>query len=255
MFVILTLSIRYPVDCVSNIASQKWSTPYDHLVLIENLTMPLTYKPSNVIIRDIKPFFNENQNRRYISSKICREYKPHNGPAKRTPSYRTMCYFWFAEFVKYTNKYSYLLRIDSDCLLLPKQIDPFLHFPRYIEASAYQGMDYHNLIFNMKDFYKSIDTINTVQKYWENWKSPYTNVMYINLSWTRSADVQSVIKKVNDTNCIFWARWGDLPLWGATMHLLNIPLKKMDLNYYHRSLNSNVLRGIITQNKRPHIKL
>ena len=190
-------------------------TPYDHLVFIEKFEgMPMAPQP-NVFVVDITDFFSRQVQRRSIGSSWCREYKPHNGPAKGTPQYRTMCHFWFAEFMQYAHRYRYIMRLDSDCMLSPNQKDPFLSPPEYIESASYQGMDYHNLIHNMADLFRTFDTRKNKHSYWHSWKSPYTSIMYINMTWARSDAVQKIVDAVNQTNCIIGLVQGDLPLWGA----------------------------------------
>ena len=64
------------------------------------------------------------------------------------------------------------------------------------------------------------------------WPNPYTNVMWIRIAYARQ--MQWVFDAVDASGCIFSNRWGDLPLWGATVRLQG-HASPLALAYEHRS--------------------
>ena len=246
----LTLGLEYPRNCVDAIASQGWSTPYDHLVFLvmprlasitslhELSGLPLGM-PKKVKLHNLSDFFASALPRRWQNSTFCRQYEGNITLGvlrfSGTPKYRAMFHFWFAEFESRLREYTYVLRIDADCILDAMQLDPFLRLPKSLTSPAKHGMEYPSLIDGMAIFFQQLNLLTNQAtanyKNWRLWMSPYTSIMLINMTWLRSPRVRAVISLVNQTNCIYWARWGDVPLWGATMRLLDAPTSTFRLSH------------------------
>lgn len=68
------------------------------------------------------------------------------------------------------------------------------------------------------------------------WPSPATNTFYLNLTWLYSTPtVLKWMQTVEKSQCVFSNRWGDLPVWGATMALTNETRYRWDVNVEHTS--------------------
>lgn len=164
-----------------------------------------------------------------------------------SPGYHSMCYFWFIRFQKYVEQYDWLLRIDDDCILkrdvrhniqlLPKNV----HFASAFwvdlskvasdtirpghEGSVVVGL--RNLTIHYARQKQLFDSIHS-------WHAPYTNVMYIDLTWLRNNTIiQDYMKIVEESQCIYSNRWGDLPLWGAAIYLVSEPPYQLKIPYFH----------------------
>jgi hypothetical protein len=64
---------------------------------------------------------------------------------------------------------------------------------------------------------------NNIQPYksFEQVICPYTNIMIVNVEYLRNnLTVQNFLKKIDDSNCIYSNRWGDLPIWGLILSTL-----------------------------------
>ena len=164
--------------------------------------------------------------------------------------YHSMCYFWFIGFRSYLNEYDWMFRIDADCQMQSesRQIiprPPDIHFasPHWQDLSA----DVSDLIARdkpdgfvvkgikrMVNSYASSTNISGFPIH--TWHAPYTNVMYLNLTWLRGNDViRRFMALVDRSQCIYSNRWGDLPLWGAAIALSQEPQSRLPLSYYHGS--------------------
>ena len=70
----------------------------------------------------------------------------------------------------------------------------------------------------------------------DSWSAPYTNSMYLNLTWYRSTSLLQQFKDhVLHSKCIYSGRWGDLPLWGANTLLTGLPQTVLNFTYIHLS--------------------
>ena len=150
--------------------------------------------------------------------------------------YKSMCRFWYAEFLKYTVAYSSLLRIDDDIVLdptIPKDPAPgqgnripvnTVHkmwgdhpgVVRGLWLLFYQLAERAHISYGKKatnPFYGQYRKgLNAA------WPSPYSNIVWFNLTWARQH--QWIYDAVGDTECIYHNRWGDHVLWGATLKML-----------------------------------
>ncbi len=229
---IATLCHIYPHKLVRNLQDQRWYIKYEHYIF-----MTFESNEKNNKLFNMLPYFQAHANRMQKKNSICN----HTG-SRHKIGYRTMCNFWYVDFMKYLHNCSFVLRIDSDIRLIPNQNDPFLRLPKTLSPVEWQKeMDKKKVMYGMIHLFQGI---NHELTYWE---SPYTNVMMINMSWINSESVQTIIRIVNDTNCIFYNRWGDLPLWGATVRLLEEEKEYLNLSYYHKSHYNRLVKSHFLQ--------
>ena len=92
---------------------------------------------------------------------------------------------------------------------------------------------------NMKRFVKSFASQHGLSPSFltlNTWHAPYTNCMYINAAWYRDEVLLHAFdKSVLASGCIYSGRWGDLPLWGAKLQLIQEPRRTLNFSYEHRS--------------------
>lgn len=221
--------------------------PEDHITLLQTATPELPLK----FIR-VDEIFQRNNNWNYWG--WCRA-----NPATKFFSlgYKRMCRFWFSEFFKALPEveYSWMLRIDLDCELNGEIEDHFkmsgvVHYAAVEYSSAnmthadgvnadtnYEGACVTGMLSAVADFTKTHDLPRVV-----TWMAPYTNVFFINLHWVRSNKViRDFMELVDTSGCIFSNRWGDLPLWGATLKLATERLVYLHMPYIHGSHHATVV--------------
>jgi alpha 1,2-mannosyltransferase len=195
-------------------------------------------------------------------------------PYWRNARYRSMCYFWIKNFVKYTNGYDYIMRLDDDSIIEePINTDLF-------ELAKVKDINYlSNIIhidcsmcnFEMKEFFSkhfpnSQDKIKEVfvdhklnvnSPYFQNFKNLYKVVKgeeyhgtevelsmpimyYNNFCITRTGfwskpEVQEIIDKIDKQGNIFYCRWGDAPLQTIIATLMDhSKISKVDFKYSKR---------------------
>ena len=171
------------------------------------------------------------------------------------PGYSAMCAFWFIDIPEVlADSYSHLLRIDADCILLHAgghiDEDPAeqlrakgIHIASYAYPSDSkifsQGLEafFASLAQNASHHERRWAALPPTEDGRTHIVSPYTNVMWLDLTWARSAAVRSVRAAVDASGCVSSNRWGDLVLWGATMRLLGeaAPVTVPQLSYLHMS--------------------
>jgi FkbM family methyltransferase len=165
-----------------------------------------------------------------------------------TPGYHSMCYFWFVAFRNYTLDYEWLLRIDDDVILINDIRTIIQSIPSSVAVASPR---WHNLFRSKHDKINGAisgavvqglhNLTNTFGKahglnYLHTWEAPYTNLMYVNLSWYRTNQlILDFTQAVVETECIYSNRWGDLPLWGAALALVENPDYFLKISYYHGS--------------------
>jgi len=186
----------------------------------------------------------------YVNNSIC----PSTKQSRRfNAGYHSMCYFWFIDFFIYLKDYQWLLRIDTDCELVKdsRELIPPKP-PIYFSSSYWMNLEEEkydtvsatkpdgDVVRGMKSMVKEIavrhqllsDNNNTIN----TWKAPYSNVMYLNLTWARDNHILTdIIHTVDSSQCIYSNRWGDSPLWGAAIRLLNQPYYLLPIAYFHGS--------------------
>jgi len=173
--------------------------------------------------------------------------------------YKNMCRFWFIGFLEYVQQYSWMLRLDPDCEfeeesrnLLPPKDSVFISSPAWLPlhnqrfdkiSTTYDGEVVKGMGPFVRKFIQekisALDGGKTIVI--DSWHAPYTNAMYMNLSMlfsntTREAQlIWQFLRAVDDSNCIYTNRWGDMPLWGAVLGILDHPVHFTSLAYYHWS--------------------
>lgn len=186
------------------------------------------------------------QHYHHVSNPIC---PPSSVSQSFGPGYFSMCYFWFLKFQEYVSQYDWMLRIDADCIL---QVDSRrniyylkknVHFAaaKWLnlegeEADNISERDGGSVVIGMRNLTQNFAFDHGIYDYIRTWRGPYTNVMYINLEWLRRAQIISkYMSVVEESGCIYGNRWGDLPLWGAAIHIAKEPTRRLNLSYFHGS--------------------
>lgn len=214
--------------------------PEDHITLLQKATpnLPLTF------IRVDEIFQRENK---WNTFGFC---KANAGTKMFSLGYKRMCRFWFSEFFKLLYDYSWMIRVDLDCEFISEIPEFFslhgvvnyatvkvLHLnqraPDDIDISAnFEGSCVTGLGFLVNDFINSSTSIANLN----SWTAPYTNVFFVNLHWLNSTSLlHKFYDYVDISGCIFSNRWGDLPLWGAALAVLEEPMAIMNTSYIHGS--------------------
>ena len=148
--------------------------------------------------------------------------------------YRSMCLFWFDDFLSYVDGYDMLLRIDDDCRLLPGQAEPTLPVGFHFATTQVGGCDATFVTDGMHKLFKSLQP----ETDFETCVNPYTNVMCVDLAWARAT--RAAKRPILDSQCIKINQWGDLPLWGAYLKMLGESLVQLGLSYKHDSHGAHV---------------
>ncbi len=153
--------------------------------------------------------------------------------------YRHMCNFWFIGFLEYTKKYDLLIRIDEDCEIsfsIDRMFD-LLEKKACVYGTWFEEGD-ERLTKGLLDYFKDFFQEENFSTLSDN-SGPYTNVIGFNLMKIREKKLLSEFqKKLKNDNLIFIRRWGDLPLWGATLRVLfkKDEYEELDfITYFHSS--------------------
>ena len=163
-------------------------------------------------------------------------------------NYRHMCHFWFVDFMKVTNTYNKLLRIDEDCFMQSSVDDIFSQlegqytfvagviFPDSEPTSV--GLNALTMSFigaNKSSLQFAIDDVNDTRIS----QGPYTNLIGYDLKKVReNVTFLKYQETVDKSEKIYERRWGDLPLWGESIYyIFGNDSMKIDKNikYYHGS--------------------
>jgi len=137
-----------------------------------------------------------------------------------------MCHFWSIGFLKYLDDYNYIIRIDEDCFVNNFDIDIFDNMIKneiHFISPMFQGQDEALVICGLEKLWNEFLQENNIQPYksFEQVICPYTNIMIVNVEYLRNnLTVQNFLKKIDDSNCIYSNRWGDLPIWGLILSTL-----------------------------------
>jgi hypothetical protein len=157
--------------------------------------------------------------------------------------YRHMCSFWFVDFWTFLEKYDYVIRIDEDCFVEFNIDELFNDLKTNKIITGKMEKDHDFVTRGMNEFTLDFVRENMNPNYNFPFRTPigpYTNVIALNLAVLRTNTMlKKYIKRVDESNQIYFSRWGDLPLWGqAVEHILpNNWLILKNLRYYHESHN------------------
>lgn len=171
-----------------------------------------------------------------------------------SPGYYSMCFFWFLRFDRYLTQYDWMLRLDDDCILVKdvrynvKMLPAKVHFASglWVDLSrgtsdAIRPIGEGDVVKGMRNLTIEFARKHAIFQEIHSWHAPYTNVMYIDLAWLRNNTMlQAYRQTVEDSQCIYSNRWGDLPLWGAAIHLTKEPRFHLRLPYFHGTHNTLV---------------
>lgn len=149
--------------------------------------------------------------------------------------YRHMCHFWFIGFWKYLDAYDMILRIDDDCLIRSNIDEIFQSLENLVCVYGSWMGDHEPVTKGLNDF--SISFFGE-SKGRRSPSGPYTNLVGFNLKKIRQTpQFFDYLKAVEESNNIFVYRWGDLPLWGETLHYIfkEDDYSRMNIKYYHAS--------------------
>ena len=171
--------------------------------------------------------------------------------------YKSMCKFWYADFLKYTLDYDSVFRIDDDCVIEPDVlVDPDPGPGTTINAARKMGGDKAAVSIGLAKYFHILGKAANVTKHVHShrlsfhgnepgWSSPYSNIVWFNLTWARQ--FQWIYDAVESTECIYHDRWGDHILWGATLKLLGVDYARIHsirMKYCHStSSRASMLAG------------
>lgn len=156
--------------------------------------------------------------------------------------YKNMCHFWSISFLEELKEYEYVIRVDEDCTLFemdPDLIEEYTRDHIYFSSAHYQQGDVAEVVVGMKEFFdKDLDRIPPPVR------MPYTNVMIVNVPYFRSnKKIQDLLSRIDESQCIFSNRWGDLPIWGYLLSYWVDPehvKEDKTITYHHGSHHTRI---------------
>lgn len=163
--------------------------------------------------------------------------------------YKHMCHFWAIDFFDYLSEYDYVIRIDEDCVVNrfnQDYIQQLIDGKKVFLSPLFQGKDESYVTVGLENLWSKFLTDNSiiVDKKFDDIKCPYTNFTCLNLKYFKeNIMVQKFLQCINDSNCIYINRWGDLPIWGLVLSSFvdeNLFGSANGIGYYHHSHRSQV---------------
>lgn len=197
---------------------------YDHLIFHEGnisqeyMTILLLKSGLNLQFVDVSNEFIWNIS---SSSSFCKETPLSNS---FSDGYKSMCRFWFDGFLRYTERYDYIVRIDEDCVLLNCDIESIIqglaeNSLLYATPRVF-GKDDINVTQGLSNFVKNYSKLHELNRQYNDSWNPYTNLFFLDRNQIVSnLEFMNFCQAVHDTRCIYINRWGDLPLWGCALQL------------------------------------
>jgi alpha 1,2-mannosyltransferase len=195
-------------------------------------------------------------------------------PYWRNAKYRSMCYFWIKNFLKYAKDYDYIMRIDDDSFIeepIVKDLFQLMEEKGLNYMSNIIHIDCSMCNFEMKDFFSKhypdksdkikeifVDhKLDATSPYFENFKKMYKiikekdldkseiemsmPIMYYNNFFITKTSVwnddrvKNIIDEIDKCGNIFYYRWGDAPLQTIIVTLLDhTKISKFDFKYSKR---------------------
>lgn len=163
--------------------------------------------------------------------------------------YKCMCRFWLDGFLRYTENWDYLVRLDDDCTVA------HLDLPHCIQRMQHDGLtyltpcrqkDHPDVTVGLEAFLRDFASQENLDHQPSIANCPYTNCAIIDLNhYRQNTRFQRFCQAVHASGCIDINRWGDLPLWGGFLSLESPeqPLNIEDsISYFHGSH-----RGFVNQ--------
>ena len=182
-------------------------------------------------------------------------------PYWRSISYRQMCYFWVKHFIKYTDGFDYVMRLDDDSLIeenIQQDIFQTMVNKDLVYVSNILHVDCGLCNYGMKDMFKKLfpDKLETIQnglfvdsklqnnnEVFDKFKKVYEIVndksytetefktemplMYYNNFFVTSTkfwkqeNVRELVDKIDENGGIFYYRYGDAPIQTLLVTLLS----------------------------------
>ena len=205
--------------------------------------------PSEIIFINLKTTNPKNafdDKKNILNYELC----PPNFLSNNFPlGYKHMCHFWSIDFFDYLKDYNIIIRIDEDCFIEEFDdsiLENFLSEKKVFVSPEFQGHDDNRVIVGLEKTLNSFIKDNNLEskKEWTEIVSPYTNIMIINLDFFRRNNiVKTFLKKIDECNCIYSNRWGDLPIWGVILScFIDIGLysNTPKIKYFHSSHNKKI---------------
>lgn len=154
--------------------------------------------------------------------------------------YRNMCNFWICGFWKYVEEYDKILRIDEDCIYKTDYNEVFDVLNDKVCTYGIWKRDAQEWCIGMNRFvvnYLNNNGMNVQNRTPKN--GPYTNVVGFNLKLLRQNQLlKDFLTALEESNNIYFHRWGDLPLWGQIliyMYTTDDHIRYRNIKYYHGS--------------------
>jgi len=181
-------------------------------------------------------------------------------PYWRNKKYRSMCYFWIKHFIKYCEKYDYIMRLDDDSIIeepITTDLFKLLNDNNNIYMSNIIHIDCGICNFEMKELFQknlpNIDNekldklfvktdITNKQTIYNKLKELYkivndkeyekdiitinmpimyyNNFFITNVNFWKRDDVLKIIDNIDKSGNIFYYRYGDAPLQTIIVSLL-----------------------------------
>ena len=168
-------------------------------------------------------------------------------PYWRNIKYRCMCYFWIKHFIKYTQGFDYVMRLDDDSIIeetLKDDLFKIIHvdcglcnygmkelfescLPSHTQPIN-NGLFISAKLEKNNPFYHKFNEVYAIvnNKYYDDAFTLEMPLMYYNnffvtstAFWKRD-DVQNIIDKIDKHGGIFYYRYGDAPLQTLIVSLL-----------------------------------
>lgn len=244
------------------IARQDWSPVVDHLVFYDD-AMPKADREyiqaqTSLSLRfiDVEAFFavgREEHERRNAKGGYDKRCNP-TGLAKRfSAGYKAMCHFWYSGFLQFTRDYDTILRVDDDVVFSgvcdigipprPGQRQEFLastseRSPYDVSAGITRGM--RSILAEVGFKHGFLKKLPPDGKF--SWPySPTTQMMLLNATRLRSDHrIVASMAAIDATGCQYSNRWGDMPLWGGSANLFQLPIARFrTCDYTHGSNNQS----------------
>jgi len=260
------------------IAEADWAKDVDHIIFHEEdlalahqewiqtrSALPLVFIDVSRSFKHAKTKFYEARARHEKGS--VNQNCPLMIPGHLRYGYQAMCWFWFYDMLTYVaDHYHVILRVDDDCILLKSEAGaPWLSDGEVFGSPEWQGKELETGLSGMRELFEAIaierhregslaadgSSAMSHPKLWKpntTWRSPYTNVMAVDVQWAANdPTLKRVFKAVEKSGCVWSTAWGDLQLWGAALKLV----KKSILGrvpaiqaYYHGSHARSVVSGV-----------
>lgn len=209
----------------------------DHQTYItEKSNLPLIFK--NVKECGDKSAFDDNRN--IVNTELC----PPTELSKQFPlGYKHMCHFWSIGLFNYLSDYKYVIRMDEDVFLLRLNVNLLEQIIdkniKYIVPYLLPTLDDPNVIVGLdvllNKFCKENNIVLPIK--YENIPSPNTNFAIFDLQYFKNHKIiQKFLSEVDKSHGIYSNRWGDAPIWGILLYILqNEPFYVYNIEYIHGS--------------------